>query len=362
MYVVGFCVLLTLGLAIISGHGQAAKEVSGKWYITTVDSKGKVGWYTSLALDKNENPWISYYDFSNGNLKCAQWTGKVWEIETVDKGESKRLGEKGYTGEYSSLAFDKNGTPWIYYYDQTYNTLKFAGRLKGEDSWTWGYVDIVGVEGNLGKGISFALDKDGNQKVSCYDETNSDLIYVKLVDGTWKTEIVDGKGDVGGSNSLALDKDGNPRISYFDQTNLELKYARWTGKTWKKEFVGNGDAPSLALDNNGDPRISFYAGRLNYAKWTGKAWKIETVDSKGNVGLYSSLVLDKNGDPRISYYDITNGDLKYAKWTGKTWKIETVDSKGDVGLHSSLVLDKNGNPRISYLDDTNGDLKYARGE
>lgn len=381
LFIIGFCVLLVLGLVIIPAHGQEAdleellkglgldegksKDVGrGQWdNITTVDSKGKVGWYTSLALDENGNPWISYNDFSKGDLKCAKWTGKAWEIRTMDYGEpGEYLWEReGDVGKYSSLALDKNGNVWVYYYDQIYKTLKFAVWFEFDDSISWGYVD--GLKGNVGEDLSFVLDKDGNQRISCHDETNGDLLYVKSVKGTWKTEVVDSKGNVGEDTSLALDKNGNPRISYFDRTNTSVKYARWTGRTWKIETVDEGNLPSLALDKNGNPRISYFDGNLKYAKWTGRAWKIEIVDSTAQyVGMYSSLALDKNGNPRISYYDYSNGDLKYAKWTGKTWKIETVDSKGDVGLHSSLALDKDGNPRISYLDETNGDLKYAWGE
>ena len=89
-------------------------------------------------------------------------------------------------------------------------------------------------------------------------------------------------------------------------------------------------------------------------------WQIETVDSAGEMGMYTSLALDASGYPHISYYDDTNDDLKYAHWDGTAWQIETVDSAGDVGLYTSLALNALGYPHISYYDGTNDDLKYAR--
>ena len=58
------------------------------------------------------------------------------------------------------------------------------------------------------------------------------------------------------------------------------------------------------------------------------------------VGAYASLAVDDEGRAHISYFDATGGDLKYARWTGSAWRTETVDSLGEVGLYSSLALDR----------------------
>jgi hypothetical protein len=86
-------------------------------------------------------------------------------------------------------------------------------------------------------------------------------------------------------------------------------------------------------------------------------WNIQTVDSNGNVGIYTSIALDADGYPHISYSDWANVALKYAAFNGSTWEIETVESTG--GRHTSIALDSDACPHISYYDYTNEDLKYA---
>jgi len=51
------------------------KDTDGEWTVVTVDSGGtspNVGSMCSLALDSVGIPYISYLDFSLGNLKAAK--------------------------------------------------------------------------------------------------------------------------------------------------------------------------------------------------------------------------------------------------------------------------------------------------
>lgn len=270
--------------------------------VQIVDSSGKVGLYASLALDSIDQAGISYYDFTNNDLKYASWTGSGWNIQTVDS--------EGFVGLHTSIVFDSNDNPHISYDGN--NALKYA-------SWN-------------GSG--------------------------------WDIQIVDSSG--GGSfTSISLDKNGNPHISYFHPASGgRLKYAQWTGSFWSTEIVDSaqlaGEFTSLALDAEGNPHISYYDisnGNLKYARRGGSGWNIQTVDAAGDVGTFSSLVLDSSAIAHIAYCDVSNGDLKYAESAGSSWNIKVVDSGKCVD--SSLALDSSGQPHISYADNSDHRLKYA---
>jgi hypothetical protein len=71
-----------------------------------VDSSGNVGQHTSLAIDVEDHPRVSYYDATAGALKYAYLGASGWMSETVP-------------GEYDSLALDSTGRPSVSYYEGT---------------------------------------------------------------------------------------------------------------------------------------------------------------------------------------------------------------------------------------------------
>jgi hypothetical protein len=235
------------------------------WDITTVDSAGNVGQYTSLAFDSSGNPAISYLDFSSWDLKYAHDANGNGDF--TDAGEITTVDSTGNVGQYTSLAFNSSGNPAISYRDATNLDLKYAS-FNGS-SWTTTTVDSAG---NVGSFTSLAFDASGNPAISYFDGTNGDLKYASFNGSSWTITTVDSAGIVGTTTSLAFDSSGNPAISYFDETNFDLKYARFNGTSWDITIVDSagfvGTYTSLAFDPSGNPAISYFDfgnGNLKYA-------------------------------------------------------------------------------------------------
>lgn len=112
--------------AHISYYDSSAKDLkyafkdSGGWSIETVDSEGNVGTYTSLQLDSQGNPCISYHE-KDFRVKLACKVAGTWKIQVVQEGWR--------IGSYTSLALDENDLPRISFYNgNSYDLYYAAGR------------------------------------------------------------------------------------------------------------------------------------------------------------------------------------------------------------------------------------------
>jgi hypothetical protein len=192
--------------------------MSGTWVNERVEpSLSGVGWWGSLALEPTYpyTPHISYYDYTNDDLKHAWLSGTIWLSETVDS-----VGDVGW---YTSLALDSSGNPHISYLDNTNDALKYA--WWNGTTWLSETVDSTG-QPSWGRGTtSLELDQADMPYISYYDAISDDLKLAHFDGTVWFIQTVDSGGDVGQYSSLALDPVGCPHISYYDATNGDLKYA-----------------------------------------------------------------------------------------------------------------------------------------
>jgi hypothetical protein len=316
-----------------------------------------IGWYTSLALDRNDYPHISYYDYGNGDLKYCYYDGNTWTKDVVDS--------LGNVGRYSSVVLDNDNLPHISYYDVTNQDLKYA--YFNGDEWQ---ISTIDTTGKVGLFCSIDVDNSNKPHISYVDYDNYLLKYAHKNENGWDIEQIDedvGLGEYfGDTTSIKIDTTNYPHISYTDRGQFNLKYAYYNGTNWMIQYVdqkGNvGQYSSLVLDGNDRPHISYACWSefsLKYATLSNDNWNIQTIDSQGDVRKWTSIDLDQSAYPHISYYDYTKGSLQYIFFTGSTWQKETIDEAGSSGCFNSLKLASDNTILVSYYDWGNKSLCLA---
>jgi hypothetical protein len=325
------------------------------WTIETVDSVGSIGEFSSIALDSQGHPHISYYDHNRANLLYAFFDGNVWFYDTVDTA--------GDVGRYCDIAIAADGYPHISYLDNTNERLMY-GFYNGS-TWT---IEVADSSPGVGQYTSIAFDTSGTVPyISYYDFNNEDLKMANKPGGTWTQTRIDSSVTAGLYTSIAIGSDNFPRISYYnDSPSLrDLRFALYDGASWTVEVADGatktGSHTSLILDGADNPHISYYFHNtltLMYATKVGPSWSQQTVDSSGNTGEYTSIAFNNLGNPIISYYDVGNTQLKFAEYNGATWNSEIVDII-NVGPHTSCAVYANSRIYISYYDMGQTNLKLA---
>jgi hypothetical protein len=96
-----------------------AHWTGAEWKFEVIDTVGPGGSPPgpAIALDSADNPHIAYL-YLRSMLKYARWTGSGWEFEIIDN--------EGWVGGETSLALDENNRPHISYFDYDYRNLKYA--------------------------------------------------------------------------------------------------------------------------------------------------------------------------------------------------------------------------------------------
>ncbi len=190
--------------------------------ITTLESSGVIGKYTSIAIGADGLPVISYWsDHTDwlkvvrcGNVLCNSGN-TVTNADTADN-----------QGEYTSIAIGADGLPIISYYNR--NETAFKIQHCGNRTCSSGNNGVnVDNSADVGTHTSITIGADGLPIISYYDYTNADLKVAHC--GTPKCDsgnvysTLDSAGDIGTYTAITIGADGLPIISYYDATNGDLK-------------------------------------------------------------------------------------------------------------------------------------------
>lgn len=337
-------------------------QLYGEWQSELADDGGiggRVGHYSSIALDHNSQPHISYMSQTNppNALNYAYRDGNGWHTQIIDDSGS---------AHYTSLALDSQQYPHISY--QIGLSLKYAY----EDNNGWHIIDL---DPDAGEGQAFivsslALDENDYPHISYYDDKNQDMAYAYQDISGWHYETIESTGNVGLNNSISLNSNYYPHVSYMEIGDgfRSVKYAYRDEAGWHIETVeagASGGQTSIVLDEYDYPHISYWDQTVSnrdqkYAYQDVDGWHIEVVDTVNDVGMFSSIELDSYGYPHIAYYDNTAYRVKYAYKDQTGWHTDFVTTGGwDASNGLSLALDNQNRPHISYIKYSGENLMYA---
>jgi len=355
--------------------GQAANSrFLGLATASTVDTGVGVGEYTSITTGTDGLGLISYFDtivttedlkvFHCANTACS--SGTVTSVDTV-----------GDVGRYSSITIGADGLGLISYFDFTNGDLKVFHCANV--ACTGGAAYTLDSAGVVGYDTSITIGADGLGLISYYDQSSTHLkVYhcANTACSSGNAFGIDLASQVGVNTSITLGSDGYGLISYYDFGNGDLKVFHCTntacssGASYSVDTVGNvGQMTSITVGADGLGLISYYdyANQdlkvfhcANLACSSGSATSLDTA---GIVGSFSSITIGTDGLGLISYYDGTNGDLKLfhcANAACSGGEAYALDTAGDVGQFNSISIGADGFGLVSYFDYTNGHLKVAK--
>ena len=342
------------------------------WRQGQSDPANDVGLWTSIQLDANNNPMVSYYDATNQALKFASCDGMAWSSHTVSQTAGSDI------GRYSKMLV-VGGVPVIAFLVMepgdmgkirskvTLATATIAKPTAGAD---WTFVDA-------------AVDDDGPCRSSyctgsdvCITETNSCV------------PPATGCADCGdaGASTVCVSVNGAPTCgtpiaaSYIDiYPNAYADYISLAsgpsglGIVVYDRLHGNLVGVSKA---SGAWQTTILDGETgSRAPNSGPDGGISAVDT-GDVGVGADLFIDSNGDWHVSYVNGSLETLQYLvapKGAAPTSKPEVVDTgmtlggqpfpdgQHIVGDDSSVTVSASGVITISYQDATVGTLRVATG-
>jgi len=293
-----------------------------RWFIMKVAAGAS---FCSLALDSKQRPHISYADFGTGSgskLHYAYWDGNTWKQQAIPLNSD-------VIGYYTSLVLDTQDQPRISFYEYrgpvgTEVKIRMREVLWNGKFWQ---VRTVDEQEGSGKFNAMAIDMHGHIHLAYANVSAmaAGMRYAFWDGAAWKAEVIDGQEQnngesVGYSANIAVDNNGDPHVTYMNESKPMVKYAvRKEGK-WQIQVVdrisaaGYPDRNSIALDENGMPYIGYYdagRGELVVAHREGGRWVGEIVDSNAS-GFTSSLQIDR-GSIWISYTDETSRAIKVAR-------------------------------------------------
>jgi hypothetical protein len=317
-----------------------AYQDPGGWHKVDVDP-GPVSIPTSLALDENGQPHISYIQTFTNELHHAFQDLSGWHTELVSA--------VGYAT--SSLAFDPDDPPGegpcVAYGDMTLgwsDSVTLACKDKG--IWQPEMVDV-----NSGYPVSLLYTKDGDYQIASFSLINYELKWASQAGAHNSSEIVAVSHSLWGPVDIEMDKNSYAHILYHQIEPVnQVRYTFQDSLGWHTSTVrGMQTCEEMALDSLGLPHLICVNGHnWIYAHLDSSGWLTQSLGTSDSGIGYLSIAVDSADVAHISYTAKGQYSIEYATLGAGVPVTETVSNQY-IGAYTSLALSSTGIPYISFI-------------
>gem|GEM_PF-990846 len=300
------------------GEGFLAFAESSDDWMVQVLGEGYFYGPIGLAYDPDGTPSIVFHDHQAdsldpelGDLVRLFWDGSAW-VEDI-------ANDSGHDGWDATVVIGDDGV----IHAAGVDPAQF-GRTEGVEYYRntgagWDVTQIGSGPIPYQFNVALALDQSGSPSITYYDDTDQDLVFAHLENGSWNLERAAEEGNVGKYSSLAYDGEGRPAASFFHQTGStegEIVFALRGDDGWTSETIGQLAAfsesnarrnSSLAFDSQGRPHVVFSDTQgVWYAVRGESGWEIQQIVQAGlPLGQLVSLAIDGDDRPHIAIYEVT---------------------------------------------------------
>ena len=341
-----------MGLALdAQDHPHLVHRSAGLSYATHTGTNwvrrevSAIGDYGSIVVDGAGTPHIafSYNDWAAGTDegRYAYWDGAAWQTETMSTGSVFR----------TSIALDQNEDPHISFYDPSWPTYGIYYAHKPASTWL-----VEAVDPYAQSHQDLVVDSANTPSIAYAGGVHPDytVYYVSRTGpGTWSTNSVylSRANDV----SVVLDSTNGAHLSFYESPH-GVFYSAPTGSTWATtNAYTSGSKPAVAVDGNDRPHLSYIdtgssTSELRHAWWTGSAWTSETVVADADLGGHTAIAVTSDDLPRIAFKNNNTGF-----WLASLVSDFDNDGMPDYWeeLHGFLtndMADATGDPDMDLLD------------
>jgi len=306
---------------------------NGSWDIQVVEQlHGRV--MTSLALDREDQPHIVYFDVIKRCLKYAHQKNTNWQIEIVDD----------WVGNIDticspSIVVDRWGRPHIAYGDPSTQSMMYATKRFA------------------------AIPMKMGEDTKLRGKSNQNSIVTSLFPNQWTLETIDSPlhANFYPLPSISIDPTSN-HVCVAYAGHSQLRHAvRLGANNWLIDIANpeGGMNPALAVGANGLSAISYANGNDIFDDFilmcarqdTSGEWIIKMLDRNFRSGVDSAITIDSNSHPHVASICYDEDLVAYFYLTPNGWSGSRVSPLGDEyiwgpGMVSIALYDDQ--PHVAY--------------